>query len=223
MKIPLALAVAATVFWLNGCATYEESNRAAADRALESNLRAEMSRYGDLAMNSPNVRFDAREGNVTIAGTVRTEREREMLTGMVRNTIGVGAVHDELRVLYPPTGSAAPAIVYQQAPSAPAAPVYSVAPPVTPSGTVVVVPSGYPNLRIAAAAPADEVVARRVGERLVADGVSPAWLQNVTIRVTGENAYLQGSVDGAPIRQAVVSSVSHAKGVKAVYDQLQVR
>ena len=75
MKIASAIAVAATIVWATGCATYHDT-RAEADRALERTLRAEMSRYGDLAVNAPGVQFASRDGAVTLTGTVPSEKDR---------------------------------------------------------------------------------------------------------------------------------------------------
>src|SRR5436190_8420537 len=60
-----------------------------ADRALENSLRDQLSRYGDLASSAPNVQITARNGTVTLAGTVHSERERQMIEAMVKNTGGV--------------------------------------------------------------------------------------------------------------------------------------
>jgi len=213
MKSALTLGIACSVLLVAGCATTDR--RAAADRDLEASLRVEVNNYGDLAAAAPNVRFHSHYGAVTLAGPVPSERDRQMLVTMVRNTPGVVAVNDELHVAYPPTGVSSPAPVY--AGSAPdfTAPVVRVSPSTIAPGTVVVA-----SPRVMASTREDEVVARRVTNQLNSESVPPVWLQNVTITVTGGNAYLQGTVNTQQQEDVIVDAARHAKGVKVVYDEI---
>jgi hypothetical protein len=141
---------------------------------------------------------------------------------MVRNTSGVVAVNDQMQVTYPPTGGFAPTGGYQE--PAPA-PVYSetqsVPAPVIREGAVIVV-TAYPEMRLEAAANTDEPICRRLGEQLRFNSVPPEWLRGVTITVSGGAAYLRGAVAGQPQHDAIVSTVQHCRGVRVVYDRLQI-
>lgn len=194
------------------------------DRALESSLRTELRRYGDLAATAPDVRFDADAGTVTITGTVPTEKDRDMIASLVRNTAGVQTVNDRLRVLSA-TGSVRPARIYTQpAPvTVQPAPVYIMPPPETTPAPVVVVPSSYPELRLRSATTVDQPIARGIAEQLATDGISERALRGVAINVSGAKAYVHGTVSSATTRQEIISAVSRAPGVSAVYDQLSVR
>jgi len=202
-----------------GCAT-SNGSRAEADRALEANIRSQLDHYGDLAATEPSINIFARDGAVTLSGPVRTEKDREMIDSLIRNTGGVVAVNDKLQVMYPPTGAVTPyepARVYTSPPPEgyPPAPVILTGPAATPGQ--------YPNPRVRAASAADEPVAHRMVDQLSYDTVPAEWCQNVTITVSGGKVYLQGVVDNEEEHHAIVSSAQHCRNVKAVYDQLQVR
>lgn len=187
--------------------------RNASDVALESNVRAELNRYGDLGSASQNVQVNAENGTVTLTGTVPNDRDRQMMDTLVRNTAGVVALNDQLQVAYPPTGAAgAPPQVYTGPAPAPV-----VTPPQAPA------PANYPDYRVLASTPGDEPVAASIVDHLRREGVHPDWLQTANITVRDGNAYLEGTVPNLPDHQAVVSAVQRSGGVKAVYDQLQNR
>src|SRR5262245_7103825 len=230
MRITPILGIVSSVLLAIGCSSTHRDPRTAADRALEENLRTELKRYGELASVAPNIQIYAKDGTVTLTGPVRTEKERDMIEALVRNTTGVVGVNDALRVMYPPTGAYPPARVYSR-PTTPT-PVYVVPPVVVsppapvvslaPSGTTVL-SSAYPGLKVQASTPTDEPIARRVADQFNIDAVSAAWLQNVTITVVNGEAYLQGLVDSLQAHQAIVSAAQRTVGVKTIYDQLQVR
>ncbi len=223
MKIIASLAIISSSVFLAGCVSHRppvvyttpggqvisagSDARSAADHALETSLRAELNRYGDLGSANPTIQLYANNGVVTLSGPVRSERDRQMIDTLVRNTPGVSGINDQLRVLYPPTGAVT-------APYTPGgAPVYP-APTVTPS---------VPGPRIEAAKLADQAVANRISDELRRESVPADALQNVAIRVDNGAAYIQGYVSNQQQRQAIDDAVQHASGVTVVYDQIQVR
>jgi osmotically-inducible protein OsmY len=227
MRTKYLLGVVVSTLLAAGCSTEQPNRAAASDRALEDHLQTELSRYGALADNEPDVRFASQDGVVTLSGTIRNEKDREMIEGMVRNTSGVVGVNDQLAVLYPPTGAYAPNSGYAQP-----APVYTTAPQVAQPQVaqppvVVVVPEGTastaPTVRVEASTKADSPVAHQILAKLHADSVPADQLQNVTISVTGGQAYVQGSVPTQQQHNAIISSIRTVPGVRVVYDQLQVR
>src|ERR1043166_5941021 len=112
MRITGMLALGALLSFVAGCASpYQEATYPGAqvisapyygqverDRALETTLRTELNRYGDLASVAPYVQMSARNGSVTLTGPVSNERERQMIEALVRNTPGVVSVNDQLQV-----------------------------------------------------------------------------------------------------------------------------
>src|SRR5690348_18072969 len=166
--VPLALLLAA------GCSTpYYDTNTDSSyptysarpltssevDRTLEASVRSQLTHYGDLSASCSNVRVTARSGTVALNGTVPSERDREMVESVPRNTSGVVAVNDQLQIVYPPTGTytepgiyTVPSRVYSSAP----------APVVTPEPVLVAphqapVYAAGPNLTVQAAADSDRV------------------------------------------------------------------
>jgi osmotically-inducible protein OsmY len=215
MRILHSLAIVSSLLLAAGCESHRQyaytsdgrvisTTRNPSDVALETDLRTQMDRYGDLASVAPNVQIYSQNGTVTLSGQVPSERDRQMIEVMVRNTAGVADVNDQLQVAYPPTGR-----VYTTPPPAP-----------------VVTAPGVPEVnsfRVQPSTSADEPVARRIVERLRQDSIPPEWLRDVTINVTGAVANLQGVVDSAEQRQVIVAAVDRTHGVHAVYDQLRVR
>lgn len=187
-------------------------SRNPADVALETNLRADLNRFGPLSAVSPNVQIYSQNGTVTLTGTVPSERDRQMIDAMVRNSNGVVAVNDQMQVAYPPTGmEGTPPQVY----ASPSAPVVSTPPVVVPGQTF--------DYHVMASNSRDREVADRLIDQFRRDSISPVWLQPASVTVTDGNVYLQGTVEGASEHQAIVSAVQRTSGVRAVYDQLQVR
>ncbi len=184
------------------------------DRVLENSLRSQLNRYGDLAAVTPNLRIAAQNGAVTLSGPVPSERERQMIDAMVRNTPGVTGVNDQLVVSYPPTGYA-----LGSGPNAPAAPV--VTPPLAPINPANPPPSS--GLAVQAASTSDRVVADRLADSLRNDPRLSTSMPGVDVSVTGGAVYLRGTVDDQQEHQALVSDAQRTPGVSAVYDQLQVR
>ena len=117
--LPTILGISAAVL-VAGCASdqpyYNTTSTYDYNRALENSVRAEVNRYGDLAAATPDMRIHARNGVVTLTGTVPSDRERQMLDDVVRNTSGVVAVNDQLQITYPPTGVVTPRVYSTPAP-----------------------------------------------------------------------------------------------------------
>lgn len=231
MKGALAVGLVCSLILVAGCETprpysyvtpsgqvVPASSPSASDVALETNIRAELSRYGDLATVAPYVQVGAQNGTVTLTGSVPNEQDRQMIDAMVRNTSGVVALNDQMQVGYPPTGlSGEPPAVYppKRPPVVPSAPVVSPPPVITPGVA--------PYTGVQAQTPADEPVARSIAQQLQLAAIPPSWLQGTTISVTDGNVSLQGQVDNQQERQAIITAVQNAAGVRAVYDELQVR
>ena len=87
MKIQSILAIVSSLLVANIGAGSELHK---SDRALETNLRQ--------ALNQRHVHIEVHDGIVTIEGEVRTEQDRQTIDSVVRNTAGVAAVKDKLKV-----------------------------------------------------------------------------------------------------------------------------
>src|SRR4051812_18378105 len=115
MKITNLTAVLAVVALAAGCAyndpnygysshEYRQAQRAAelqrrADLDLANSVRDQFYQYGYLGDAARNVNISASSGTVTLAGSVPTQKDREMIEALVRNTRGVAAVNDQLQVM----------------------------------------------------------------------------------------------------------------------------
>lgn len=221
MKTALVLTVASSLLLPWVCAASDTHD---ADQGLESNLRTEIS--------DKHVHVHVHRGIVTIDGKVRTDADRNRIESIVRNTTGVVALKDDLKVTLPSPGTygAAPAgVVVSPTVVAPAVPVYAaplpeVAPPVTvvtPPPPVVI--PDYPKLRVQPWSLDDQPLANRIARQLRADAVPTAGIQDVTVVVRGGNVSLKGSVDGHEDRDDVIASIQRAGGVSAIYDQLHIK
>ena len=232
MRIAQGLFVISLAVVISGCAStrhtpyvYSTPNgevisagpppRNPADVALDTALKAELNRYGDLAAIAPNVQVYSQNGVVTLSGTVRNERDREMIDALVRNTSGVTSVNDQLQVSYPPTGSSGVGPRVYTTPPVPAPVVTAPPAPVVP-GTVAIP-------QVQAATTSDQVLASRIVDRLRWDSIPNSWLRNSTVTVNNGNVYLQGYVDDSRAHDAILSALQHTPGIVNIYDQLSVR
>ena len=164
---------------------------------------------------------------------MRTETDRERVESLVRNTSGVVAVKDKLRVLSPEPGvhgafpSALPPTAIPVIPPS-AIPVYAAPPPeVTPPPTVLTMPApviipDFPKLKLQAATGEDVPAANRIAQELRAEAVPMTEIDEVTILVRNGIVSLRGMA-ARETRAAIVKAVQRAGGVSAIYDQLLLR
>lgn len=227
MKTAVVLTVVSTLLFPRAIMASDTHD---VDRSLESTLRTEI--------NDKHVHFHVHEGIVTIDGKVRTDVDRNRIESVVRNTAGVVAMKDMLKVTLPAPGVyGAPPAGETVAPTAlapttivPAAvPVYvRPLPDLVPATPVVTAPApviipNYPKLKVQAWSLADQYMANRVADQLSADAVPTEGINDVTIVVRGLNVSLKGSVDSHEDRDAIISSLQHLHGLSAIYDQLHIK
>jgi hypothetical protein len=205
---PVSIIVSSLLF----VGIYGKADEHDADHALESGLRA--------TLNQRHVHVHVHHGIVTLDGHVPTEADRQRIETMVRNTAGVVALKDKLKVELPSPGT------YGVPPTVP---VYLTAPPeATPGTDVVTLPApvivpDYPKLRVQAWSPDDQPAASRIARELRTDAVRATGLQDVTITVRNGIISLKGAIDGQDEREALISAIQRAGVGKAIYDQLQLR
>ena len=191
----------------------------AANRSLETAVRAELNRYGDLADVSRNINVRADSGAVTLTGAVANQQQKEMIDALVRNTSGVTSLNDEMQVSFAPTGVYnQPARVYSVPPATEAAPP----PPVTVPAPVTSV-DGAPRTTVQATTESDRFLAQDIIHSLRSDGLEPTIPRTVSIIVTEGRVDLRGTVQSEREHDAIVDSVRRTPGVNIVYDGLQVR
>ena len=187
-----------------------------ADDGLEKTLRANI--------NEKHVDIDVHNGVVKLEGHVPNEATRQRIDAEVRSTAGVAAVKDELKV-DSPSPVAAPGVYTTTT----TIPIYRAPlPEVAPGTPVVVMPppvvvEEYPHLKLQPWTTADQDTANRIGYQLHANQVPTAWLQDTTITVRSGNVWVKGLVDSQEQHDMIISSLQRTGGIRAIYDQLQVR
>lgn len=72
-----------------------EGTMTEADRALVNRVRDQLNRYGDLGTSARNVEINARNGMVTLTGSIPSDQERRMILAVIENTPGVTTVNDQ--------------------------------------------------------------------------------------------------------------------------------
>ncbi len=224
MKTIIVLTIASTLL-LPRVSTASDTHDA--DRGLESMLRTEI--------NDKHVHIDVHHGIVTVEGKVRTDIDRERIESVIRNTTGVVALKDELKVTLPspgtygvaPSGVAVTPVPVPVTPSpvpvyaAPLPDLVPTVPVVSPPAPIIV--PNYPKLRVQAWSLDDQPLATRIADQLRADAVPMAGIQDVTVVVRGGNVSLKGAVDSHEDRDAIISSVQRVSGLSAIYDQLHIK
>jgi osmotically-inducible protein OsmY len=183
-----------------------------ADRELESNLRTQINRYGDLSTTTPDLHIYSQNGTVTLTGNVPSQRERDMIESLVRNQKGVVAVNDQLTVGYTPTGAVSGVPRVYSTP-----PDYAVAP------APALLYSGRFNVTVQATTESDRNLGQRTVDRLRNDPNLQSLTSAINMAINNGQVYLRGTVDTEQQRLEIVSMVQHTYGVSAVYDQLLVR
>jgi len=148
---------------------------------------------------------------VTLSGNVPSERERQMIEAMVKNTGGVTSVNDQLQVAYSPTG------VYNQASA-----VYSTPPPEVITATPAIT-GNLVNLRVQGVTQGDQALGQRIVDTLRTDTVLPTLAPTVTMNIAEGKVTLRGIVQSEQQRRAIIAAVQRVAGVTAVYDELRLR
>jgi osmotically-inducible protein OsmY len=188
------------------------------DDALQKNLR--------LAVNQRHVDIHVDKGVVTIEGEVRSEQDRQAIDPTVRNTAGVAAVKNNLRVKL-----ATPGTGTTLSPSLRPVPVYMTAPPeiTTPvpviKGPAPVVVPDYPKVKIQAWAESDMKTAHIIARQLKVDSLPGAGFDNVVITLRSGIASLKGTVSREAHDMLIVAiqKTGESGNLTAIYDQLEVR
>jgi len=196
-----------------GRAPVVTDSAAAADRALADLVRAQFNNYGDLATLSRDININARNGRVTLTGTVPNSRDHKMILAVAENTAGVTSLDDQLRIVNSTTRVLAPsdtAVVY---------PTGRLAPPQRVAGDA----GEMFNLHVQGLSEADRAVAQRVLDGLRTDAVMTTLLPVVNINVADGRVVLRGTVANEDQRRTIVSAVQRAAGVNNVFDELQVQ
>lgn len=209
MKTAPLLTVVSSLLFAGVCSA---SNTHDIDHGIESSLRA--------TLNDHHVHVHVHHGIVTLDGRVRTAAERDRIESLIRNTTGVVGLKDEMKVTSPSPGR------FPEYPTG--VPVYTTpAPVVVPTAPVIAAPAPvvipeYPKVRVQAGSAEDEPIANRIVTQLRADAVPTADLGNVRIMVSNGNVSLTGEVSSPSAHDALIASLQHAGGAKAIYDQLVV-
>jgi osmotically-inducible protein OsmY len=173
-----------------------------ADQELAAAVRNQFGRYGDLSGYAPNIDVSARNGTVTLAGSVPGDMEKEMILAMVKNTPGVIGVNDMMRLTDPrisPTGRPT---------SEPG--VYSNA-------------DDYFNLHVQGLSDTDRQLAQQILSDLRTDTVLASSVPKVNIYVADGQVTLRGIVQTEQQRQTIANTVQRAAGVNNVRNELRVQ
>jgi osmotically-inducible protein OsmY len=190
------------------------------DEGLEKTLRA--------TINERHVDVDVHQGIVKLEGTVPTPAERERVESIVRSTPGVVGLKDELKVSNP--GPVGTTVVTAPVATAPVTiPIYRTVPPdmtvvvPVPERPAAVVVPDYPALKVQAWTTDDAAAASRIANDIRFGAVPTTGLENMSIAVRNGNVWLRGLAASQEQHDALVRSIQSAGGVRAIYDQTQIR
>ncbi len=183
------------------------------DSSLAEQVQQNLNR-NSLGTADRGVNVTARDGDVTLTGTVPSQAQRRQVDEIVRNTPGVSAVYDQLQVSPSPT-----------------API--VTPPVaTPTGREYQTsPAAYGNpmatgdifnLHVQGLNDTDRALAERILHGLRTDTSLNSLLPVVDIQVVNGRVILQGKVQNEQQRQTIGAVVARATGPGSVDNELQV-
>jgi osmotically-inducible protein OsmY len=169
-----------------------------ADQDLVASVRGQFDQYGYLNEASQNVDVTARNGTVTLSGSVPTQKDRDMIDAMVRNTHGVAAVNNLLEVsALSPTARADGMTVYRNR-------------------------GENFNLHVQGLNETDRRLAQDILRQLRNDPALSASTSPVDIYVENGFVTLQGGVASEAERQMIIAAVQRAAGPNVSSD-LRVR
>ena len=173
------------------------------DRALESQLQQSL-HNSSLSQIASGVSVSARNGTVTLSGSVPTESDRQAVDTLVRNTTGVTSVMDQLQISSTAGSSGQTAYTYgtQQQPGAYNYQQQSTQPQSTTD--------------------TDRELVDKV-QNALRSNTSSSWLaQSVNVSAQNGAVTLTGTIPNDQQRQVVDNVVRNVNGVSSVYDQLQI-
>lgn len=176
-----------------------------ADLDLTTAVRHQFDRYGDLSAIVPNLDIKAQDGTITLTGAVPGQREHDMILAMVRNTPGVVAVNDLMR------------IANGEAPVQPTGRVSA------PSNVYAGSTDDYFNLHVQGLSDTDRNLAQQILQGLRTDTALASTVPKVNIYVANGQVTLQGIVQNEQQRQAIATTVQNAAGIGNVKNELQVQ
>lgn len=215
MKNTNGLLVSILMVMAGGCA--HDSSRyygmVDPDKTLERRIHSELDNHPDLASSAPDVLISAQNGTVTLNGVVPDPQKREEIDAIVRNTAGVVVLNDQLQPPpYTPTGTLG------RPPR-----IYSTPPELAPAPAGAFKAGEDPGLKVHPASELDREMAQRVADQLRGSSLPSGALDSIAITVSGQLVTVQGLAANEADRQAIIAALEQIKGVKAVYDQLQLR
>jgi osmotically-inducible protein OsmY len=186
------------------------------DRVLSRRVGEHLQRYNDLAMSARNVQISARDGALTLSGVVQSERDRQMIADIARNTSGVAHVNNQLRV------AAGPPAMWSQVERERDRSMMPTGRTGDATRLYAADASQLFSLHVEELSGPDRDVAQRILQGLRTDTTLSTLLPAVTINVSNGKATLMGRVHNEQQRQTIVSAVRRAAGAGNVIDELRV-
>ena len=176
----------------------------ASDQELATSVRHQFDRYGDLSGLSPNIHIVANNGTVSLTGTVPTEKDRQMVDALVRNSPGVVRLNNSLHVDDPRASYTAPT-------GTEATRVYS-------SSTPDMV-----NLHVQTMSDRDWELAQGILASLRTGTTPGETFAPVHIYVADGKAMVRGTVANETERQTIINAIQRAAGAGNVQSELVVK
>jgi osmotically-inducible protein OsmY len=182
----------------------EDRWRTSSDQELTSAVQREFQRYGDLNRIASNIGVAAHNGTITLTGDVPTQRDKQMIEAMVRNTVGVVEVNNLLLVTDPQIGSIQPT----SRPGEPAR-VYARS-------------LDNVHLHVQGLSDADRRLGQQILAGLQADTAAVSPDRQIDISVHQGRVSLRGTVANEFERQNLAAAVRRAAGME-IQNELQIR
>ena len=211
----------------------EQGGLSEADQQLISKVQRNMNKDTGLVPLAANIQIAAKNGIVTLSGTVPTDQDKERLEMAAKSTPDVVSVNNQLQVSSQsapaPTESSSvpPSSTGQNEPLSPTSQstssrIYTESQRTSPLPATDSSQADSFSQKIQGITQGDQDLASQVSQQLKADTSMPGMMENVRIDISDGKATLRGHVSSEDEKSKVEDAVKQVSGVTSVDNQIQV-
>ena len=211
----------------------EQSGLSEADQQLISKVQRTMNNDTSLVPLASNIQITAKNGSVTLSGTVPTDQDKQRLEMAAKSTPEVVSVNNQIQVSSqsspgrPESSSVTPSSTGQNQPLTPTSQsttsrIYTESQRTSPLPTTDSPQADSFSQKIQGITQRDQDLANQVSQQLKADNSMPGMMENVRIDISDGKATLRGHVSSEDEKSKVEDAVKQVSGVTSVDNQIQV-
>jgi len=211
----------------------DQTGLSEADQQLISKVQRTMNNDTSLVPLASNIQITAKNGSVTLSGTVPTDQDKQRLEMAAKSTPEVVSVNNQIQVSSQSSpapqesSSVTPSSTGQNQPLTPTSQstssrIYTESQRTNPLPTADSPQADSFSQKIQGITQSDQDLANQVSQQLKADNSMPSMMENVRIDISDGKATLRGHVSSEDEKSKVEDAVKQVSGVTSVDNQIQV-